>query len=105
MTLPNDPCGRLACIIAGLFFGFSASWLLVALFMRGGFRVDRLWVLELVGMFATFGWGLFLWGIAMPSWITRIVEHATLCIMIAIMALFLPIAFEFLLFGIQGKLP
>lgn len=105
MTLPNDSYGRLACVIAGLFFGFGASWLLVALFMKVGFRVDRLWVLELLGMFAIFGWGLVLWGVAMPSWITRVVDHATLYIMIAIMALFLPIAFEFLLLGIQGKLP
>lgn len=103
MTLPNDIFGRLACVIAGLFFGLGASCLLVALFMKVGFRVDRLWVLELLGMFATFGWGLFLWGIAMPTWITRIVDHATVYIMIAIIALFLPIAFEFLLLCFKGQ--
>lgn len=103
MTLPNDTFGRLACVIAGLFFGFGASWLLVALFMKVEFRLDRLWVLELLGMFATFGWGLVLWGMAMPAWITRIVDHATVYIMISIMALFLPIAVEFLLLCFQGQ--
>lgn len=104
MQLPDDKWGRFVCIIAGLFFGVGSSWLLIELAIKVGFRVDRIWVFEFLAMFATFGWGLFLWGVAMPAWITRIVHHATGYIILAIMVLFLPIAFEFLLLCFQGRI-
>lgn len=105
MEFPRDKSGRLVCIVAGLFFGIGASWLFVSLFMHVGFRLDRLWVLEFLAMFAVFGWGLLVWGIAMPSWITRVVSHATAYIMVAIFVLFFPIGFEFILLAMRGQLP
>jgi hypothetical protein len=105
MELPRDTSGRLTCVVAGLFFGVGASWLFVSLWMHVGLRLDRLWVLEFLAMFAIFGWGLFVWGIAMPVWITRVVHHATGYIAVAIAVLFFPIAFEFMLLAIRGQLP
>ncbi|MGZ0164094.1 MAG: hypothetical protein ACKVII_09265 [Planctomycetales bacterium] len=41
----------------------------------------------------------------MPTWITRVIDHATTYILIVIVVLFLPVAFGFLLLAVQGKLP
>jgi hypothetical protein len=105
MQLPRDTLGRIVCVVAGLLFGVGASWLFGLGLMQVGRRLDRLWVFEFLAMFAAFGWGIFVWGIAMPAWITRVVNHATTYIIVAIFVLFFPIAFEFVLLGFQGKLP
>jgi hypothetical protein len=73
--------------------------------MKVGGRLDRLWILEFLAVFAAFGWGIFAWGVAMPTWITRVIDHATTYILIVIVVLFLPVAFGFLLLAVQGKLP
>lgn len=105
MELPRDKFGRFVCVAVGLFLGGGASWLLLLGLMKIAGRLDRLWILEFLAMFAAFGWGIFLWGLATPLWITRVVDHATTYILVAIAVLFFPIAFEFLLLAIQGKLP
>ena len=104
LELPQGKWGRFACVVIGAFFGIGASWLLIALLVNGKVELDRFWVAELLAMFAVFGWGLLVWGIATPLWINRVIQRASAYIMLAITILFLPIAFEFLVLCFREKL-
>ena len=104
LELPRGKCGRFACVVIGAFFGIVASSLLIELLVHGRIQIAQLWVAELLATFAILGWGPLVWGIAMPGWIDRVIQRASAYMLLVIMVLFLPIAFEFFMLGLRGKL-
>lgn len=102
LELPKDIPGRLACVLIGVFFGGIGTWSLIALVVLGR-GLDAYIIYELSLLAAALGWTIFIWGLAVPKWLERVISRLTAKIVLVVAVLFIPFAIEAICRLIRGN--
>ena len=97
LQLPRGVCGRIASVLAGLFFGTCGARALFGLIShRRGIAQFSWYELSLVA--TIFGGVLVLWGLAAPKWLETLMERLSMYFMWVLAVIFLPFALEAIAF-------